>query len=92
MRRAAKTDATQAAIVDALRRVGVAVEYIKEPVDLLCCDQRGNLYLLEVKNKAGKNQLTKKQAEFLSRWPGQVYLVRTPEEAVRAVLGDEVCS
>lgn len=89
MRRAAKVDATQAAIVDALRRCGVAVECIGMPLDLLCC-HRGRTLLLECKNADGKDQITKGQAEFLSKWPGEVYIVRTPDEAIRAVLGAEV--
>jgi hypothetical protein len=36
VRRAAKVDSTQAAIVDGLRRMGVRVEIIGQPVDLLC--------------------------------------------------------
>ena len=36
MRRAAKVDSTQADIVDGLRRAGVRVEIIGQPVDLLC--------------------------------------------------------
>lgn len=87
MRRAAKTDHTQAAIVDALRKIGVSVEYIKKPVDLLVCHW-GVTSLMEIKNRDGKDRLTKDQVEFIARWPGVVHVVYTPEEAIRALLGD----
>jgi hypothetical protein len=89
MRRAAKIDDNQPAIVKALKDVGVSVEYIKKPVDLLIC-HLGETALMEVKNRDGKNQLSKDQVEFIARWPGKIHIVHTPEEAVRAVLGEEV--
>lgn len=88
-RRAAKVDANQAAIVKALRLVGVSVEIIGKPVDLLIC-HRGETRLMEIKNVEGKNQTTKEQAEFYSRWPGKVHIVRSEQEAVAVVLGKEV--
>lgn len=88
MRRAAKTDGNQSAIVDALKRIGVAVEYIKKPVDLLVC-HRGTTALMEVKNPDGGDRLTKDQIEFIARWPGTIYVVRSVEEALKAVLGKE---
>lgn len=87
MRRAARTDANQAAIVSALRSVSVQVEVIKLPLDLLVC-HRGETALMEVKTDEG--HFTKGQAEFLARWPGKVYIVRSPEDAVAQVLGKEV--
>jgi len=86
LRRAAKVDANQAEVVEALRRCGVAVEIIGFPVDLLCCDQRGKLSLVEIKTDEGR--LTKQQVEFIARWPGQVHVVRGPQEAVKAVVGE----
>jgi hypothetical protein len=91
MRRAAKTDSNQQDIVNALRAVCVQVEVIGKPVDLLVCDRMGVTSLMEVKNADGRDQLTKSQVEFIARWPGQIHIVRTPDEAVRAVLGD-VCN
>lgn len=88
MRRAAKVDATQAAIVDALRRVGAAVVYIKEPLDLLV-GYRGKNVLMEVKNRDGKDELTKAQIEFIATWPGEVHIVYSPFEAVQAIVGAE---
>jgi hypothetical protein len=89
VRRAAKTDSNQAAIVKALKSIGVSVVYIKKPVDLLIC-HKGETALMEVKNPDGKDQLTRDQIEFLARWPGKVHVVRTVDEAIREVLGKEV--
>ena len=89
MRRAAKVDDNQAAIVEALRSVGVQVEVIGKPLDLLLVC-RGETLLLEVKNPDGLDRITKEQAEFMARWPGRIELARSPGEAVRLVLGSEV--
>jgi hypothetical protein len=89
MRRAAKVDANQAEIVDALRRIGVAVEVIGKPVDLLIC-HRATTALMEVKNRDGGDRLTKDQVEFIARWPGVVHVVRSVDEAMRCVLGEKV--
>lgn len=94
MRRAAKVDANQQAIVDRLRECSVSVEIIGKPVDLLVCC-RGETSLMECKSErptseGGSNGLTKDQVEFIARWPGKIHVVRTPDEAVRAVLGEQV--
>lgn len=93
MRRAANIDKNQPAIVEALRRVGVTVEVIGKPLDLLVCC-RGETSLVEVKNPERtsddpESRLTTAQIEFIARWPGKIHIVRTEEEAVRAVLGDK---
>lgn len=94
MRHAARTDSNQAAVIDALKKVGVSVEIIGQPFDLLVCC-RGETSLMEVKNpertsENPESRLTKGQIEFIARWPGKIHVVRTPEEAVRAVLGEKV--
>lgn len=89
MRHAARTDANQAPIFDALRKIGVQVEYIKLPMDaLIYIPRRNETALLEVKVDGGR--FTKEQVEFISRWGGKIYVVRSPEDAVRQVLGEEV--
>jgi predicted amino acid dehydrogenase len=90
MRRAAKVDATQTAIVEALRRAGIAVEIIGKPVDLLVCC-RGETSLMEVKSpkdvhRSAGEGLTKDQVEFIGRWPGKIHIVRSAEEAFRALI------
>lgn len=86
MRHAAKTDDNQAEVVKALRSVGVSVEYIKLPMDLLIC-HRGETALMEIKTQDGR--LTKDQVEFIARWPGKIHVVRSPQEAVNAVIGEQ---
>ncbi len=89
MRYAAKVDDNQTEIIKALEKIGVSVEVIGKPVDLMIC-HRGETSVMEVKNREGRNQLTKDQVEFIARWPGQVHVVHTPEEAIEAVLGKEM--
>ena len=88
MRRAAKTDGNQAAIVQALRKVGVAVEIIGKPLDLLVC-VRGRTALVEVKNPDGSDRFTSEQVQFLGSWPGEAHIVRSVDDALRALLGND---
>lgn len=85
-RRAARIDGTQTEIVKALRRAGVNVEIIGKPVDLLLC-HRGETRLMEVKNRDGRDRLTKDQVEFIARWPGKLDVVHSPSEAIEALFG-----
>jgi hypothetical protein len=87
LRRAAKVDANQSDIVDALRKIGVSVEILGKPLDLLIC-HRGETSLMEVKNPEGKDEYTKDQVEFIARWPGKIHVVRSVREALTAVLGE----
>ena len=84
MRNAARTDATQAEVVKALRAAGASVYYCKLPLDLLVCHRKETM-LIEVKEEGGR--LTKAQAEFIQTWPGRVHIVRGPMDAVAQVLG-----
>lgn len=89
MRRAARVDDNQDEIVKALRQIGVSVEHIKKPVDLLIC-HLGKTALMEIKNPDGRDELTKEQVEFIARWPGEIHVVRSVEQALVAVLGKKV--
>jgi hypothetical protein len=84
MRRAAKRDANEKPIVDALEACGYSV-FRHLPCDLLVPMGYGGLCrLLEVKMPSArprKDQLT--QREFLALTGTSI--VRTPEEAIRAV-------
>jgi hypothetical protein len=80
-------DATQEAIVKALRQLGVQVECIGKPVDLLLCF-RGETSLMEVKSPGGR--FTKDQLDFFGRWSGKIHVAHNPNEAIRALLGDKV--
>jgi hypothetical protein len=86
LRNAARTDANQAPIIKSLRDIGVSVEYIKLPVDLLVW-HRGRYMLMEVKMPG--ERLTKGQVEFIATWPGEVAVVHNTREALEAVLGKE---
>jgi hypothetical protein len=94
MRRAARVDETQEEIVKALRSIGAQVVVIKEPVDLLV-GYRGKTHLMECKtdratDEGGKHGLTKQQAEFLAKWNGgPAWIVQSPSQAIRALVGEE---
>lgn len=84
MRRAAKVDLSQAAIVKALRGAGVQVQSlaaIGRGVPDLLCARAGRIWLIECKTAHGK--LTPAQRAWHALWP--VHICRTPEEALRAV-------
>lgn len=90
MRRAAKVDGNQPAIVDALRRIGVWVQHLHAIgsgcPDLLCW-HRGRYFLLEIKEPGERPN--KEQAEYMATCPGELHIARTPEEAVLAAVGAE---
>jgi hypothetical protein len=87
MRRAARTDCTQAAIVSALRRAGATVQPLHQLgggiPDLLVALPDGQTLLIECKSRKGS--LTPDQERWLASWPGRVEIVRDPAE-VGAVL------
>lgn len=83
-------DDNQTDIVERLRSCGIFVEIIGKPVDLLAY-HRGVLHLIECKNPDGRDRTTKEQAEFYVRYPGHVHIVRSPDEAVYAILGPQHC-
>ena len=86
-RYAARVDANQAAIVDALRKAGATVWVIGLPVDLLV-GYRSATLLMEVKQITGKREPkakphTKLQKEFFLDWQGgPVCTVTDPEMAL----------
>ncbi len=80
---AKKVDLNQAEIVDALRKAGISVEIIGEPLDLLCGHNATNV-LLEIK-RPGQKPRTKKQKAFFKNWKGQARIVETAEEAIAVV-------
>lgn len=91
MRRAARIDKGQPLIVAALRKIGARVLHLHAVgggcPDLLVA-HRGRNVLLEVKEPGeGPN---KEQVEFIAQWGGELHIVRSPAEAVAAVLGKAV--
>ena len=92
MRRAAKVDSNHREIVQALRRAGVAVQDLSavgRGVPDLLCARAGLNVLLEVKRPKAKGQsagtLTDEQIAWIDRWPTDVHVVTSPEEALRAM-------
>lgn len=82
MRYAARVDANQAAIVQALRDAGAYVWILGLPVDLLV-GFKNHTFLVEVKTTS-KKRLTALQADFFERWIGGTLVrVDSPEAALR---------
>lgn len=91
MRRAARVDDNQAAIVDALRRAGCSVRSLaslgKGCPDLLV-GRAGVNYLLEVKDGSKppcKRRLTPDEEAFHAAWRGPVAVVESVEDALKSV-------
>lgn len=89
MRRAAKVDANQTEIVAALSRVGASVQSLHtvgRGVPDLLVGFRGQTYLLEVKNRDGKNKIEETQKEWHRSWKGTpALIVESVEQALRAI-------
>lgn len=85
-----KTDANQAEIVEALRKVGCCVEDMSSygggvPDLLVWSPFRKATLLFEVKNPKAKGKLNKLQQEWHTKWRGQVCVVMSVDEALREV-------
>ena len=83
MRRAAKTDINQQAIVDAYRRLGASVlllHRVGQGCPDICLGVDGLNVLQEIKMPKGK--LTPDEAEWHESWRGQVEIVRSVDEAI----------
>ena len=91
MRRAARTDANQEAIVAALRAAGASVQQLsavgKGCPDLLV-GWRGQNWLMECKDgrkTPGNRPLTDDQETWMKSWRGQVHVVLGPVDAVALI-------
>ncbi len=83
-RRAAKRDSNERPIIDALRTAGASVEQIsKKGVPDLLVGFQGRTYLMEVKDRKGK--LTPDEDTWIGAWKGNVYIVRSIEEALEVI-------
>jgi hypothetical protein len=91
MRNAARTDANQRVIVDALHKLGCQTIYIKWPTDLIVSGgtSLGDFNLLMEVKMPGES-LNAGQKEFWMRWPGRKVVVHTVSEALEAVLGKDM--
>ena len=84
MRRAARIDANQEAVVIALRAAGAYVWIIGLPVDLLV-GYKGHTFLVEIKD-GPKKRLTALQEAFFAKWDGSTLMrVDGPEAALRMI-------
>ena len=84
MRRAARVDANQSAIIKALRDAGAYVWIIGLPVDLLV-GYNNHTWLMELKNGPRK-QLTRLQQDFFENWTGGALCrIDGPEAALRMI-------
>jgi hypothetical protein len=89
-RTAARTDANQQEIVDALRKAGGSVALTHRVgsgfPDIVVGYGERNL-LMEIKTPTGT--LTPQEREFFALWRGDVRVIRTTEEAIRYMVDGE---
>lgn len=91
MRRAARTDHNQSAVVKALRSVGCSVldmSGLGDGAPDLAVGLRGCNWFLELKDggkSPSRRKLTPAQVEFQATWRGQWAKVETPEQAIEVV-------
>jgi hypothetical protein len=88
MRHAARSDSTQSIIIAALKAIGASVKRITSPDESGCWDLlvgfRRRDFKLEVKGP--NTPLSPAQVELHATWRGApTYVVRTPDEALRAI-------
>ena len=84
MRRAARVDENQQAIVAALRAAGAYVWIIGLPVDLLI-GYKGHTFLMEVKTTS-KKRFTGLQADFFEKWAGGTLCrIDSPQAALEMI-------
>jgi len=77
----AKRDDNEVEIVNALRAIGASVAHLSSKgIPDLLVSFKNKLYLMEVKKHKGK--LTPDQIKFHDNWKGDIYIVRTAEEAI----------
>lgn len=84
--RAARTDNNHTQIIEALRDAGASVFSTAGAgfgFPDLCIGFKGSNFLLEVKGPKG--ELNPYQKALHGMWAGQMCVVRTPEEALRAI-------
>lgn len=91
MRRAARADANQPVLVEALRELGATVQPL-HTVGQGCPDllvgYRGQNVLLEVKNPAqdrSHRALTEPEKRWHREWRGQVIVVETLDDVLKAL-------
>lgn len=92
MRRAAKVDANQRAIVKALRSIGATVAVtstVGQGFPDICVGYRGRSILMEVKDGSrppSERKLTPDQKDFHAAWRGEITVVTSATEAIDYLL------
>jgi hypothetical protein len=87
MRRAARTDANQSAIVEALRKVGATVtptHMVGGGFPDITVGYRGRTFLFEIKS-GDRWKLTNDEFDWHERWTGQAAIVTDPEQAIAVI-------
>jgi len=95
VRRAARTDADHAAVVHALRKMGVHVVDTSRVgggfPDLVCaCKRHGVTFLVEVKDgdkSPSRRTLTPPQQSFHETWPGALFVVESVADVPAVIMG-----
>lgn len=91
IRRASNIDANQPQIVKYLRIAGATIQHLHSVADGcpdLLVGFRGRNYLLEVKDGdkvPSKQSLTKDQERWHGEWRGEVFIVRSVYDALKAI-------
>ena len=91
MRRAARVDANQAEVVEALRGVGASVtttHTIGQGFPDLAVGFRGRTYLLELKDgqlPPSRRKLTPDEQRWHEEWRGHAVVVNDADEALRVI-------
>ena len=92
MRRAAKVDANQEAVVIALRAAGATVQSLAavgNGVPDLLCQYEGTFYLIEVKDgrkPPSQRKLTEDQVKWHEEWKSAFLgVVESPDEALKFI-------
>ena len=92
MRRIARTDGNQPAIVKHLRAMGASVAITAQAgagFPDLVVGYKGVNYLMEVKDPAkpkGDQKLTPAQVKFHGEWVGQISVVKTIDDATNVLI------
>lgn len=83
-RRAAKRDANEPAIVEALEGMGAVVERTSKPLDLVVLV--GSVIALADVKDPKRGRITDDQQTFIEKWDGApIYILRTVDDAVKMV-------
>ena len=78
-----KRDLTEAAITEALTKAGCDIDYAYRKAYDLVVGRANQVFLLEI--KTGKAKLKPSQELFQRTWRGHYAVVRSVDEALRAV-------